>query len=105
MNSPIFLSSMAPFLNQFVQYKRALNRKYCADAEVLRLFDRYIQSRQITGWSAINSLVNRRFSEISPTPRECAQLQPSSWNRSSFLQIRRHAAMDRTEPCYCLSSP
>ena len=50
MNSPIFLSSMAPFLNQFVQYKRALNRKYCADAEVLRLFDRYIQSRQITGW-------------------------------------------------------
>src|SRR5439155_219549 len=57
MNSPIFLSSMAPFLNQFVQYKRALNRKYCADAEVLRLFDRYIQSRQITGWSEINSLV------------------------------------------------
>ena len=51
MNSPIFLSSMAPFLNQFVQYKRALNRKYCADAEVLRLFDRYIQRRQITGWS------------------------------------------------------
>jgi hypothetical protein len=38
MNSPIFLSSVAPFLNQFVQYKRALNRKYCADAEVLRLF-------------------------------------------------------------------
>jgi hypothetical protein len=57
MNSPIFLSSVAPFLNQFVQYKRALNRKYCADAEVLRLFDRYIQSRQITGWSEINSLV------------------------------------------------
>jgi hypothetical protein len=56
MNSPIFLSSMAPFLNQFVRYKRALSRKYCADAEVLRQFDRYVQSHHITGWSAINSL-------------------------------------------------
>jgi hypothetical protein len=34
MNSPIFLSSMAPFLNQFVQYKRALNRKCCACSTV-----------------------------------------------------------------------
>jgi hypothetical protein len=42
MNSPVFLSSLAPFLSQFVQYKRALNRKYRADAEVLRLFDRYL---------------------------------------------------------------
>lgn len=66
MNSPIFLSSMAPFLNQFVQYKRALNRKYCADAEVLRLFDRYIQSRQIAGWSAINSLVIDDFLRSHP---------------------------------------
>jgi hypothetical protein len=66
MNSPIFLSSMAPFLNQFVQYKRALNRKYCADAEVLRLFDRYIQSRQITGWSEINSLVIDDFLRSHP---------------------------------------
>ena len=40
MNSPVFLSSLASFLGQFVQYKRALNRKYRADAEVLRLFDR-----------------------------------------------------------------
>ena len=66
MNSPIFLSSMAPFLNQFVQYKRALNRKYCADAEVLRLFDRYIQNRQITGWSEINSLVIDDFLRSHP---------------------------------------
>src|SRR5438552_4320136 len=57
MNSPIFRSSLAPFLNQFVQYKRALNRKYCADAEVLRLFDRYIQSRDISALSAIDSSV------------------------------------------------
>ena len=66
MNSPIFLSSMAPFLNQFVQYKRALNRKYWADAEVLRLFDRYIQSRQITGWAKINSLVIDDFLRSHP---------------------------------------
>ena len=33
MNSPVFLSSLAPFLNQFVQYKRALNRKYFNDAK------------------------------------------------------------------------
>ncbi len=66
MNSPIFLSSMAPFLTQFVQYKRALNRKYCADAEVLRLFDRYIQSRQITGWSEISSLVIEDFLRSHP---------------------------------------
>jgi hypothetical protein len=55
MNSPTFRSSLAPFLNQFVEYKRALNRKYCADAEVLRLFDRYIQSRDISALSAIDS--------------------------------------------------
>lgn len=66
MNSPIFLSSVAPFLNQFVQYKRALNRKYCADVEVLRLFDRFIQSRQITGWSEINSLVIDDFLRSHP---------------------------------------
>ncbi len=34
MISSIFQSSLANFFDQFVQYKRALNRKYCADAEV-----------------------------------------------------------------------
>jgi len=66
MSSPIFLSLLAPFLNQFVQYKRALNRKYCADAEVLRQFDRYLQNRHITGWSAINSLVIDDFLRSHP---------------------------------------
>jgi hypothetical protein len=63
MNSPVFLSFLAPFLNHFVQYKRALNRKYRADAEVLRLFDRYLHSRHIAGWSAVDGACDRRLSE------------------------------------------
>ena len=37
MNTLYFQSFLAPFLHQFVQYKRALNRKYFNDAETLRL--------------------------------------------------------------------
>jgi len=66
MNSPIFQSSLALFLNQFVQYKRALNRKYCADAEVLRQFDRYVQSSDISGLSAIDSSVIDDFLRSHP---------------------------------------
>jgi site-specific recombinase XerD len=66
MNAPIFQSSLAPFLNQFVQYKRALNRKYCADAEVLRQFDRYVQSRDIRALSAIDSCVINDFLRSHP---------------------------------------
>jgi len=70
MNSPVFLSFLAPFLNHFVQYKRALNRKYRADAEVLRLFDRYFHARDIKGWSAIDSTAIDDFlksrSRVSP---------------------------------------
>jgi hypothetical protein len=65
---------LAAFLNQFVQYKRALNRKYCADAEVLRLFDRYLQSRHVTGWSAINSFVIDDFLKSRP------RMSPRSYN-------------------------
>jgi len=74
MNSPVFLSSMAPFLNQFVQYKRALNRKYRADAEVLRLFDRYLHSRHITGWSAVDNFVIDDFLKSRP------RMRPRSYN-------------------------
>jgi site-specific recombinase XerD len=66
MNSPVFLSSLGSFLGQFVQYKRALNRKYCADAEVLRLFDRYIQSRDISALSEIDSSVIDDFLRSRP---------------------------------------
>jgi hypothetical protein len=55
MKTIVFKSSLAAFLSQFVQYKQALNRKYHADVEVLRLFDRYLLDGQITGWQAIDS--------------------------------------------------
>src|SRR5437899_1729618 len=74
MNSPVFLSFLAPFLNHFVQYKRALNRKYRADAEVLRLFDRYLHSRHITGWSAVDSFVIDDFLKSRP------RVSPRSYN-------------------------
>jgi site-specific recombinase XerD len=74
MNSPVFLSSLAPFLNQFVQYKRALNRKYRADAEVLRLFDRYLQSRHTTGWQVIDGFMINDFLKSRP------RVRPRSYN-------------------------
>ena len=74
MNSPVFLSPLAPFLDQFVQYKRALNRKYRADAEVLRLFDRYLQSRHIAGWSAIDGALIDDFLKSRP------RVSPRSYN-------------------------
>ena len=74
MNSPVFLSPLAPFLNQFVQYKRALNRKYRADAEVLRLFDRYLQSLHIADWSAIDGALIDDFLKSRP------RVSPRSYN-------------------------
>ncbi len=74
MNSPVFLSSLAPFLSQFVQYKRALNRKYRADAEVLRLFDRYLHGRDIAGWQAIDSALIDDFLKSRP------RVSPRSYN-------------------------
>lgn len=55
MKTLVFQSSLAVFLRQFVQYKQALNRKYHADAEVLRLFDRYLHNRHVAGWQTIDS--------------------------------------------------
>jgi site-specific recombinase XerD len=55
MNSPYFQSFLATFLDTFVQYKRALNRKYCADVAVLQLFDRYLSNRPIARWQGIDS--------------------------------------------------
>ena len=50
MNTPYFQSFLAPYLHQFVQYKRALNRKYLNDAHTLRLFDRYLCNHNIADW-------------------------------------------------------
>jgi site-specific recombinase XerD len=43
-----------------------LNRKYRADAEVLRLFDRYVHARDIKGWSAIDSTAIDDFLKSRP---------------------------------------
>jgi site-specific recombinase XerD len=74
MNSPSFQSSLAEFLGQFVQYKRALNRKYCADAEVLRLFDCYLRNRYVAGWQAIDSALIDDFLKSRP------RFSPRSYN-------------------------
>jgi site-specific recombinase XerD len=57
MNTPFFRSFLAPFLHQFVQYKRALNRKYFNDAQTLRLFDRYLYNHKIVDWPAVDDTV------------------------------------------------
>jgi hypothetical protein len=38
-------------LRRFVEYKRALNRRYRPEAAALRLFDRYLYENNITGWA------------------------------------------------------
>lgn len=74
MNSPNFQSALAAFLRQFVQYKRALNRKYRADAEVLRLFDCYLHNGHIAGWQAIDSTLIDEFLKSRP------RVSPRSYN-------------------------
>jgi hypothetical protein len=49
MNTSTFHSALAEPLGQFVQYKRALNRKYHTEAAALRLLDRYHQTRFAPG--------------------------------------------------------
>ena len=66
MKTPYFQSFLAPFLHQFVQYKRALNRKYFNDAETLRLFDRYLYNRDIVDWPAVNNTVIDDFLTSRP---------------------------------------
>ena len=66
MNTPYFQSFLAPSLHQFVQYKRALNRKYLNDAHTLRLFDRYLCNHSIADWHAIDSAVVDDFLASRP---------------------------------------
>jgi site-specific recombinase XerD len=66
MNTPYFQSFLAPFLHQFVQYKRALNRKYSNDAHTLRLFDRYLHNGNIADWHAVDSTVIDDFLKSRP---------------------------------------
>jgi site-specific recombinase XerD len=74
MKTTVFLGSLAVFLRQFVQYKQALNRKYDADVEVLRLFDRYLHNRRIAGWQEIDSALIDDFLKSRP------RVRPGSYN-------------------------
>lgn len=76
MKTTVFQGLLAAFLSQFVQYKRALNRKYHTDAEILRLFDRYIHSRRIADWQTIDGVLIDDFLMSRPkaSPRRYNQL-------------------------------
>jgi hypothetical protein len=55
MNTSIFHSDLAEPLGQFVQYKRALNRKYRTEAAALRLLDHYLCEHAVASGEAIDS--------------------------------------------------
>lgn len=67
-------SVLADAIMTFVQYKRALNRKYRSEALALGLFDCYLQQQQITAREAIDSVLIDRFLCSRPRAR------PRSYN-------------------------
>lgn len=75
MKATVFRSFLGTFLSQFVQYKRALNRKYDTDTEILRLFDRYIHNRHITEWQTIDVTVIDDFLRSRPRVSPCSHNQ------------------------------
>jgi len=54
MTSLLFNSALAEPLSKFLQYKRALNRKYRSEASALRLFDCYLREHNIKGWDSVD---------------------------------------------------
>jgi integrase len=70
-------SVLADAIMTFVQYKRALNRKYRSEALALGLFDRYLQQQQITARETIDGVVVERFlaSRSRPRPRSYNHLR------------------------------
>jgi len=74
MNNIMFQSTLAEPIRTFVAYKRALNRKYRTESAVLRLFDRYLSSRNVAGWEAIDSVLIDGFLQSRPRTR------PRSYN-------------------------
>jgi integrase len=74
MNTAVFHSALAEPFIQFVQYKRALNRKYRTETAALRLLDRYLCESAVAGWEAIDSTLINYFLESRPRAR------PRSYN-------------------------
>jgi len=67
-------SALAEPIRTFVDYKRALNRKYRPEAAALRLFDRYLSEHGATGWNSIDSVLIENFLRSRPRSR------PRSYN-------------------------
>jgi site-specific recombinase XerD len=66
MTSLLFSSALAAPLSRFLQYKRALNRKYHSEAAALRLFDRYADQHKVKGWDSIDSNFIEGFLKSRP---------------------------------------
>jgi site-specific recombinase XerD len=67
-------SALAEPIRTFVEYKRALNRKYRPEAAALRLFDGYLCEHAATGWNSIDSALIESFLQSRPRSR------PRSYN-------------------------
>jgi site-specific recombinase XerD len=72
--NPELRSVLAESIATFVQYKRALNRKYRAEALALNLFDRYLCKQHILEWSEIDGILIDGFLASRPRTR------PRSYN-------------------------
>lgn len=67
--APDLNSVLSEAIRTFVEYKRALNRKYRSEALALNLFDRYLCDQRITGWDDIDSELIDRFLASRPRNR------------------------------------
>ena len=74
MNDADLRSALADPIRRFVEYKRALNRRYRPEAAALRLFDRYLYENAVTGWDGIDSISIECFLRSRPRAR------PRSYN-------------------------
>lgn len=74
MNLTDFHSTLSEPIWRFVEYKRALNRKYRPETAALRLFDRYLCEHGVTGWNCIDSNLIEDFLQSRPRTR------PRSYN-------------------------
>ena len=59
-------SALAEAIRHFVEYKRALNRKYRPEAAALRLFDEYLCEHAATGWNSVDSVLIESFLQSRP---------------------------------------
>ncbi len=66
MTTLLFNGALAEALGKFLQYKRALNRKYHSEAAALRLFDRYLREHNIKDWDSIDSIAIEGFLKSRP---------------------------------------